>query len=71
MDGHTVDSIADAKLLERAVRNARDYTAPSRFKHARWVAVSHVFALGSTFSAQLCRRFGLDPDEMVSRQTTE
>lgn len=68
---HTVDSIPDAKLLERAVRGARDHTAPNRHKHPRWVAVSQIFALGSGFSHQLCRRFGLDPDEMVSRDTAE
>jgi hypothetical protein len=67
MSTGTVADIPDEKLLERAVRCARDVTAPSRHKHPRWVAVSQAFALGSTYSHQLCRRFGLDPDEMVDR----
>lgn len=64
---HTVDDIPDAKLLERAVRGARDRSCRKGEKHPRWVAVQDVFALGSTFSRQLCRRFGLDPDEPVMR----
>lgn len=71
MSTGTVADIPDDKLLERAVRGARDHTAPSRHKHPRWVAVSQAFALGSTYSAQLCRRFGLDPDELVTRQTQD
>lgn len=71
MGDATVDSIPDAKLLERAVRGARDHTAPSGHKHPRWVAIAQVFALGSTYSHQLCRRFDLDPDEMVCRNTHE
>lgn len=57
----TVASIPDADLVERAVRSAghRDARGP------RWAHVAHAFALGSTFSAQLCVRFGLDPDELV------
>lgn len=60
-----VSSIPDEKLLERAVRTAR---APrTRGYHYRWVAVSEAFMLGSTFSRQLCRRFGLDPDERIRK----
>jgi len=65
----TVADISDDQLLKRAVISARDPTAPSHHKHPRWVAVSQVFVLGSTYSHQLCRRFGLDPDELVSRAT--
>lgn len=57
----SVDDIPDEELLGRAVHSARKY----RRKHARWVAVMHVFQLGSTYSAQLCRRFGMDPDEEI------
>lgn len=70
MSAGTVADIPDEKLLERAVRGARDHTAPSDHRHPRWVAVSQVFALGSTYSHQLCRRFGLDPEEMVSRMSS-
>ena len=58
----TVHEIPDFKLVERAVRNARRQRSR---KEPRWVHVSHVFALGSTYATQLCRRFDLDPDEMV------
>lgn len=63
----SVDDIPDADLLRRAVGCCRDNGAPSGFKHPRWVAVMETFALGSTYSYQLCRRFGFDPEEMVKR----
>lgn len=62
-----VSDIPDAELLERAVRNARSRNARRGHRHVRWSAVSDAFALGSTYAAQLCVRFGLDPDEMVKR----
>lgn len=55
------------KLLERAVRNAMPSIVGSA---PRWVAVSDAFALGSTYSMALCRRYGLDPDEECARQVT-
>lgn len=48
------------RLLERAVRNAgrlATVTAP------RWAHVKNVFAVGSTRARDLCKRFGLDPEE--------
>lgn len=66
-DTPTVTDVSDAELLRRAVVNARDRQCRKGQKHARLVAVMDSFALGSTFSIQLCRRFNLDPDEMVSR----
>lgn len=57
--------IPDAELLRRAVRNCR--RGNRREKSPLWSVVSDRFALGSTFSRQLCRRFELDPDEMVKR----
>lgn len=62
-----VSMIPDAKLLERAVRSARSNRYPKRRAHSRWIAVMDMFALGSTFAHQLCRRYGADPDEMVRR----
>jgi len=59
----SVDSIPDEKLLERAVRNAR----PRKGRVPRWAAVSDAFSLGSAFSIQLCRRFGVDPDQQIGR----
>lgn len=62
----TVADIDDVTLLARAVRSARgNYN--KRVAHFRWVAVSHAFGLGSTYSCQLCERFGLDPYEEVKR----
>lgn len=60
-----VNDIPDNELLGRAVRSCRDPYV--RGKHPRWTAVAHTFALGSTYAAQLCRRFGVDPDEQVKR----
>lgn len=48
-------------LVERAVRNA-GRTGPRR---QRWVAVRDAFAVGLTRAVDLCRLFGLDPDEQV------
>lgn len=59
--------MTDAEILERAVRAARSPTLPRGFRHARWVAVRDAFCVGSTTATELCRRFGLDPDEVVRR----
>ena len=53
----TVSSIPDEELLRRAVASAK----PRKGK-PKWAAVADRFVLGSTFSAQLCRRFGFDPE---------
>lgn len=57
--GWTVGTIpySDAQLLERAVCNAK---APGE---TRWSSVMKVFACGSTVAEELCRYYGLDPDE--------
>lgn len=70
MSGHpeftepSVAGIPDEELLRRAVWNVR---ARTRGYNPRWVAVMEAFVLGSTYSMQLCRRFGIDPDEKVKR----
>lgn len=66
-DAVSVSSIPDAKLLERAVISARSRRHYKGQKHPRWVAVMDAFQLGSTYAGELCRRFGLDPDEEVKR----
>lgn len=58
----SVADIPDEELLRRAVLNARGYR-----RGPRWVAVMAAFALGSTYSYQLCQRFGIDPNEEVRR----
>lgn len=55
----TVASISDAQLVERAVRNSH---LGLRHGTAARVCVADAFALGSTFAAQLCVRFRIDPD---------
>ncbi len=57
-----VSNISDDELLRRAVTTAR---AKGRGYQPRWVGVMDRFLLGSTYAMQLCRRFGLDPDEKV------
>lgn len=49
-------------MVERAVKNARPHQCGEA---PRWVAVMDTFALGSTFAGELCRIYGLDPDEKV------
>ena len=67
MTAMTVRDIADDELIRRAVANCRGRDMRKGVKHCRWVAVMDTFALGSTYAHELCRRFDLDPDEMVSR----
>ena len=62
----SVDEIPDTELirrviggLRRVVRTPRGRTVPL------WTKVSNRFCLGSTYSMQLCRRFGFNPDEQV------
>lgn len=64
----SVADIADSELLRRAVRNANPN---QRGKGPHWIAVSDTFVLGSTYSRQLCRRFGVDPDGVGRVAPTE
>lgn len=63
----TVADISDAELLRRAVITCRDRSRRKGEKHPRWTAVMDAFLLGSTYAHQLCERFGLNPNEEVSR----
>jgi hypothetical protein len=63
----SVADYPDAALLERAVRNGRGRGQKRGQRYPRWSLVADTFALGSTYAIQLCRRFGLDPDELVTR----
>ena len=63
MREHTVNDIPDEDLLGRAARECR--RGRGRGKVLLWSKVADRFALGSTFSIELCRRYGIDPDEMV------
>ena len=62
----SVNDIADAELVRRAVLASRA-NARKGLKHPRWVAVMETFSLGSGYSRELCMRFGLNPDDLVSR----
>lgn len=65
MAENNIDSIPDCDLLFRAVKGAR-IKARKNYKYPRWTAVAHVFGLGSSYAAQLCRRYNLDPEEYLS-----
>lgn len=65
-DTMTLPGLSDEDLLKRAVANARVMRGRTCY-HERWIGVSDVFALGYTYSKQLCRRFGFNPDELVKR----
>lgn len=62
----SVNDIKDEDLIGRAVRECR--RGRGRQKIILWSKVSDRFALGSTYSIELCRRYGLDPDEMVKER---
>lgn len=62
-DTEDVNCIPDNILLGRAVRECR--RGRGRHKGPLWSKVADRFALGSTYASQLCRKYGLDPDEMV------
>lgn len=60
----SVNDIADSELIRRVLY----YLWKKRGAKRRplWDAVGTHFCLGSTYSMQLCRRFGLNPDERVA-----
>lgn len=59
----TVNDIPDEQLLRRLVSGLRGQRGRRRVP--LWTKVSDRLSLGSTYSRQLCRRFGFDPDEQV------
>ena len=61
-----VNDIPDNELLGRVLRSLQK-RGRHREKLPLWSIVADKFALGSGYSCQLCRRYGLDPDEMVKR----
>jgi hypothetical protein len=60
MSGETksVSDIADEELLRRCVSTM----VGRRGRTPAWARISVAFGLGSTYSMQLCRRFGRDPE---------
>lgn len=57
----------DPGLVWRAVMNATKN--PRAANHPRWVYMRDAFAVGSTVAKDICRRFGLDPDEDIPGRT--
>jgi hypothetical protein len=57
--------ISVESLIERAVRAARPRSV-GRGSEPRWSAVAEAFGLGSTYSIELCKKFGLDPEERLA-----
>lgn len=53
-------------LVERVLMNVGRSARPA---HELWVHVKNAFAVGSTRARDLCRRFGLDPDEKRGAST--
>ncbi len=62
MADQTINLPNNESLVRRALNNARSRDPGQCL---RWVAVMDTFALGSTYSMHLCRKFDLDPHEMV------
>lgn len=62
----TVADIPDTELVRRAIQGLRKLPKTQRARTVPlWSKVSRRFGLGSTYSAQLCRRYGLNPYEQV------
>lgn len=56
---------ADVAWVERALRQLWP-RRPGTYQ--RWALASEAFGCGSTFAMLLCREFGLDPDEYITRE---
>ena len=61
-----VNDIADTELIRRAIV-AMSGKRRGRQRQPLWASVGDLFCLGSTYSAQLCRKFGFDPDMEVRK----
>ena len=60
----SVADIPDDELLRRVIVGLQAAGKGTR-KIPLWSVVASMTTLGSTYSAQLCVRFGLDPDRLV------
>ena len=59
--------VSDERLIWGAVYNAM----PFKIAKPREGVLSDAFAIGSTSARALCRRFSLDPDEMIEPRHCE
>ncbi len=60
-----VSDIADEELVRRVISRASQRMPGRGKREPLWSYVSYQFCLGSTYSQQLCRRFGYDPEVPV------
>lgn len=58
-----VSEIADEELIRRVISRGSQRLPGRGRREPLWSYVSYQFCLGSTYSQQLCRRFGYDPDQ--------
>ena len=58
-------SIPIEELLRRAVRNAR----PRDGKRVRWGCVGGLFSLGSNSAIALCKKYDINPHEMIGEES--
>lgn len=61
-----VNDIPDNVLLGRVIGHIAK-RGRRREKAELWVIIQEHFALGATYSAQLCRRYGFEPSQLVRR----
>lgn len=60
-----VGEIPDNELIKRVISGLSGKVRGR--KSPLWVRVSDTFCLGSTYSSQLCRKHGYDPEKLVGR----
>jgi hypothetical protein len=61
-----VNDIPDVELIRRVISGLRRVVRTQRGRTVPlWTKVGARFCLGSTYAAQLCRRFDFNPDEQV------
>lgn len=60
-----VNEISDAELVGRVLRVMASKNRGRKLP--LWSRVGDAFCLGSTYSKQLCRKFGVDPFAEVGR----
>ena len=66
MPDGSVNDIPDDELIRRVINGLKRMPRrPSARTVPLWTKVGYRFCLGSTYSMQLCRRFGFNPDEQV------
>jgi hypothetical protein len=59
---------SDHELVQRAMMNMANRSHADQF---RWVIVRDTFGFGSTMAKVLCKRFGFNPDEILTGRKAE